>query len=46
MIHAWEPHWFALLFVDDLLISNETGLAAEGVCSIGFLMCVLFVIVF
>ena len=30
----------------DLLIRDETGQAAEGVCSIGILMCVLLVIVF
>ena len=28
---------------DDLPISDETGLAAEGVCCIGSVMCVLFV---
>ena len=49
MVHAWEPHWYAFLVcavADDSPTSNETGLAAEGVCSIGILMCVLFVNVF
>ena len=31
---------------DDSLTSNETGPAAEGVCSIGILMCVPLVNVF
>ena len=31
---------------DDSPISDETGLEAEGVCSIGILVCVLFVNVF
>ena len=31
---------------DDSPIWDETGQAAEGVCSIGILMCVLFVNVF
>ena len=31
---------------DDSIISDETGLVAEGVCSIGILMCALFVNVF
>ena len=31
---------------DDSPISNETGPAAEGVCSIGILMCVLCVNIF
>ena len=31
---------------DDSLISDETGPVAEGVCSIGILMCVLCVNVF
>ena len=31
---------------DDSPKSDETGLATEGVCSIGILMCVLFVDVF
>ena len=31
---------------DDLPICDETGPAGEGVCSIGILMCVLFVNVF
>ena len=32
--------------VTDSQTSNETGLVAEGVCSIGILTCVLFVNVF
>ena len=42
MAHAWEPHWYVLLSA----ITDETDAAAEGVCSIGILLCVLCVNVF
>ena len=36
-------HGSVCAVTDDLPTSEEIGLTAEGVCSIGFLICVLFV---
>ena len=49
MVHALDPHWYTLLSALSLMIHQEAMkqiLAAEGVCSIGILRCVLFVNVF